>query len=127
MKELKTLLEEKLAVSSGNGATSSWSKEVPKKVVILIWRVKLGRIPVRQALDKRGLDLHPTLCPRCEKEVESVNHTLFQCEEVHKVWQKMARWWSKDIENFTSLTELLASCDGIEANGYGQKFWKEAV
>lgn len=94
---------------------------------ILAWRVRLGRIPCRAVLDKMGLDLDSTLCPRCLKEVETVNHALFRCEEVYKIWQAVARWWNMDIGRFETVNELL-DCGGSSGeSGSCPKLWIEMV
>ncbi|KAJ9557802.1 hypothetical protein OSB04_012416 [Centaurea solstitialis] len=70
VKELRKILDE--AVRRGGGVNSNptmWLKEIPKKVCIFMWRVGLGRIPVRMELDRRGIDLDSILCPRCEMRV----------------------------------------------------------
>ena len=59
-----------------------WIKSIPKKISIFIWRVMIDRLPSRSYLDKIGIDLDSSLCPRCESEMESVNHALFSCEKV---------------------------------------------
>lgn len=53
-----------------------WSKLVPKKVNIFVWRAQRGRLPVRVELDRRGVDLDAVLCPSCNNFVESCAHSL---------------------------------------------------
>ena len=93
----------------------------------MIWRVRLGRLPVRDTLDKMGIDLHSVLCPRCAKEVESLNHALFLCDEVNKLWREVARWWREDAANFGSLEDLLESSTNGEVTNHKPKLWKEVV
>lgn len=45
-------------------------------------------------LDKRGIDLHSTLCPLCELEVETVNHCLGTCNNAKELWDKIIDWWA---------------------------------
>ena len=86
----------------------------------------MGRIPTREALDKLGIDLHSLLCPRCEKEVESINHAFFWCDEVNKIWQEAARW-SINFANIGSVEELLEFSNGGETSGNRPRFWKEVA
>ncbi|XP_071714568.1 uncharacterized protein [Rutidosis leptorrhynchoides] len=49
---------------------------VPQKLDIFIWRAKIGRLPVRVELDKRGIDLDSVRCPNCNNDPETVEHML---------------------------------------------------
>ncbi|KAJ9567392.1 LOW QUALITY PROTEIN: hypothetical protein OSB04_003358, partial [Centaurea solstitialis] len=71
------------------------------------WRGKLERLPVREELAKRGIDLHSTLCPRCDDEVETVPHALIRCREVKTLWRLVEKWWKIDISGCNSLEELI--------------------
>ena len=121
MIELKTLIEEAIATINGDALETEWSKEVPKKIDILIWKVRLGRIPTREYLDKIGIDLHSVLCPRCLKEVGPINHALCLCEEVRKFWQEVARWWSVNLESIDSIDSLLEAGNNREGNAHKSK------
>ena len=106
---------------------TEWTEDVPKKVAIMIWRVKLGRIPTREVLDKMGINMNSVICPRCSRETESINHALFRCEEVIKMWQRVARWWNVDVEHIDSVGELRTmSSDAVE-NVRTPKLWKEML
>ena len=124
---LKTLIEDQIAAAGGVEPETVWSNLIPKKVVILAWRVKLGRVLCREALDKMGIELHSTLCTRCSKEVEMIDRTILRCEEVSSVWRSMARWWNRNLENIDSVENLLASCEGSGGNSNQPTLWKETV
>lgn len=60
-----------------------------------MWDVvsKLGAVeaagrPVRMVLDDMGLDLHSSLCPRCQESIETINHALINCGDVKKLWER---------------------------------------
>ena len=121
LKELKAMIEDKLVAASNDGLETIWSKKVPKKIPIMIWRVKLGRIPTKEVLDKMGIDLNSVLCPRCSREIETINHALFRCEEVSKMWQLVDKWWKVDLSHIGSVEELLAFSNDVAENGRGPK------
>lgn len=79
---VKTLSKEvdskNLKIDMGSHETLS-CKLVPKKVNVFVWRTLKGRLLVRTELDKRGIDLHTTLCPCCNDGVESIDHCLEFC------------------------------------------------
>ncbi|GJR76960.1 putative RNA-directed DNA polymerase [Tanacetum coccineum] len=80
VKELTKMIEEKIWRVENGGQVTLWNKRVPKKVNIFIWRALQGKLPVREELDKRGIDLDSLLCPCCDTLVESCNHSLVLCD-----------------------------------------------
>ena len=62
---------------------------MPKKVNIFVWRVLQGRIPVREELDKRGIDLDSKLCPCCDSAAETCSHSLVMCNFAMSVWENI--------------------------------------
>ncbi|GJU42534.1 RNA-directed DNA polymerase, eukaryota, reverse transcriptase zinc-binding domain protein [Tanacetum coccineum] len=44
-----------------------------------------GRLPVKDELDKKGIDLHSVLCLVCDNAYESIDHEIVLCSEVMKV------------------------------------------
>lgn len=64
------------------------------KVSICIWRILLNRMPSRDNLIKRNIQLveEDTLCLACRVEAKSIAHVLFRCKEAQKVW-KTCFWW----------------------------------
>ncbi|GKB66441.1 putative RNA-directed DNA polymerase [Tanacetum coccineum] len=80
VKSLSMWIEDRSS-SGGSGATQTfWSKIIPRKVNVFIWRVLKRRIPVRVEIDKRDIDLDSVLCPCCDNSVESVDHCMVLCE-----------------------------------------------
>ena len=51
--------------------STRWNALVPIKVNIFTWRLTLNKIPTRDNLDKRGIDIHSLLCPVCDLEIET--------------------------------------------------------
>ena len=95
VKVLRNKLDEVRGGGDVRGGETSWCHLVLGKVNIFIWRAKLGRIPTREALYNRGIDLDSVLCPRCRDSIEDVNHALLGCCEVKEVWERFSRWWGK--------------------------------
>ena len=93
VKELSSLIEEKILHVESGGQETLWNKLVPKKVNIFVWRALKGRIPVRVELDRRGIDLDSVLCPSCNNVAESCAHNLDTCDLAMSVWDKIYNWW----------------------------------
>ncbi|KAL4591700.1 hypothetical protein LXL04_004671 [Taraxacum kok-saghyz] len=79
-------------VLPGGLVKTRWSKLVPRKVNIFIWRVRLARLPTRKALRDRGIDLISMGCPICVEEVETTDHLFFACPVAVDVWILVLRW-----------------------------------
>ncbi|GJV82953.1 RNA-directed DNA polymerase, eukaryota, reverse transcriptase zinc-binding domain protein [Tanacetum coccineum] len=89
VKDLTCLIEDKIFHVESDGQETLWNKLVPKKVNIFVWRALKGRLPVREELDKRGIDLDSVLCPCCNNVVESCSHCLITCDLAMSVWDKV--------------------------------------
>ena len=63
VKQLKAMIEDKLEATTGRGLATRWSKIIPKKIAILIWRARIRRFPTQEVLHKMGIDLDSILCP----------------------------------------------------------------
>ncbi|GKE21948.1 RNA-directed DNA polymerase, eukaryota, reverse transcriptase zinc-binding domain protein [Tanacetum coccineum] len=109
VKDLSSLIEEKILHSDGGGHETLWNKLVPNKVNIFVWRALRGRLPVRVELDRRGVDLDSVLCPCCNNIVETCAHSLITCDLAMSVWDKIYMWWKVGIVNAFSIDELFSS------------------
>lgn len=115
VKELSSMIEEEILRMESGGQETLWNKLVPKKVNIFVWRALKGRLPVREELDKRGIDLDSMLCPSCNNEVESCAHCLVTCDLARSVWDKIFSWWKMGelmlfpLMNFSHFMETLMS------------------
>ncbi|KAJ9536769.1 hypothetical protein OSB04_un000073 [Centaurea solstitialis] len=117
VKEVRRLIDGK---RTPNGAATMWVKAIPKKVSVFLWRAKLGRLPVREELDKRGIDLHSLLCPCCGDEVETIDHALFGCTKLTVLWKLIERWWKTDLSGCSSIEDLLGQ--GFHRGSSGKVF-----
>ncbi|XP_071734404.1 uncharacterized protein [Rutidosis leptorrhynchoides] len=105
------------------------NKLVHIKVGVFIWRARRNRIPVLFELDKRGIDLHSVLCPLCDKTIESVDHALFSCPKVRKIWEKIFKWWGINVASYglISLEGLYRGETTFQCSVFGAKVWQAMV
>ena len=82
-----------------------WIKEVPIKVNIHAWKVRLDCLPTRFKLSRRGLDIPSIMCPICGKGVESSAHLFFACDFAKDNFRKICRWWNVDFMELRSFDE----------------------
>ncbi|GJX36970.1 gypsy type transposase [Tanacetum coccineum] len=57
----------------------------------------LNRLPSRVNLDKRNIEVDSLLCPSCLEDVETINHTFFNCGLAKDLWALLAKWWELDV------------------------------
>ncbi|KAL4558890.1 hypothetical protein LXL04_037094 [Taraxacum kok-saghyz] len=81
----------------GRSFINYWSKWMPKKANIFIWRLLKGRIPVSEVLDKMGIDLPSTLCPFCKSDIESAQHLFLKCPWSYELWTRLNLWWGYEV------------------------------
>ncbi|KAK8659534.1 hypothetical protein V6N13_029734 [Hibiscus sabdariffa] len=69
-------------------ADKLWKVKVPPKIQSFIWLVYLDRVPTKEFLLNRGLQILETLkgCPLCGSGVESSHHLLFACGFANCFW-----------------------------------------
>ena len=109
--------------SSSGDEETVWCSLVPKKINILAWRVKLGRIQTRSVLDGMEIDLDTVLCPRCGLTVETVDHAIVSCVEVRSLWSRIGVWWNKDLSGVDTVAQLLQSDAEEIRESNGNTLW----
>ncbi|KAJ9538630.1 LOW QUALITY PROTEIN: hypothetical protein OSB04_031363 [Centaurea solstitialis] len=122
VKGLRRLVDEKLLQENLNFLETSWIKEVPKKVSIFVWKLRQKKLPVRAVLDQLGMDLHSLLCPRCEGEVETIDHAFVFCEE--GLWKEVFKWWRCGEVTVNSIDDLLSFQDDTWSSERVKLKWK---
>ncbi|GJT47648.1 RNA-directed DNA polymerase, eukaryota, reverse transcriptase zinc-binding domain protein [Tanacetum coccineum] len=79
-----------------------WVNEVPKKVNIHAWKVKLDCLPTRLNISRRGMSINSILCPNCDKEVESSSHIFFSCQFAREIFARITSWWEVPFSEISS-------------------------
>ncbi|XP_071718176.1 uncharacterized protein [Rutidosis leptorrhynchoides] len=107
--------------ASNNGIYTT--KILSDLVEVFIWRARKKRLPVLIELDNRGIDLHSTRCPICDDDVESVDHSLFQCKLAHDIWFKVRDWWGVS-GNAINIDESFRGKSNHRISELGMKIWQ---
>ncbi|GKA42376.1 RNA-directed DNA polymerase, eukaryota, reverse transcriptase zinc-binding domain protein [Tanacetum coccineum] len=81
---------------------TTWSKVLPRKVNIFIWRLILDRLPTRLNLSLKGLEITSIECPICNIGMESVDHVFLGCELALNIWRLVRVWTDIDMPSFSS-------------------------
>ncbi|KAJ0586913.1 putative reverse transcriptase zinc-binding domain-containing protein [Helianthus annuus] len=69
-----------------------WSKWVPTKCNIFMWRAYLDRLPTKTALIKRRIMIENNICDWCESNEETIEHILTGCAFSMGVWTAITTW-----------------------------------
>ncbi|GJU78574.1 reverse transcriptase domain, reverse transcriptase zinc-binding domain protein, partial [Tanacetum coccineum] len=127
VKDLSSLIKEKILHSDGGGRETLWNKFVPKKVNIFVWRALRGRLPVHVELDRRGVDLDSVLCPCCNNIIETCVHSLITCDLAMSVWDKIYKWWKVGIVNAFSINEFFSSNGNVNVPTFISRVWQAVI
>ncbi|GJT79180.1 RNA-directed DNA polymerase, eukaryota, reverse transcriptase zinc-binding domain protein [Tanacetum coccineum] len=82
-----------------------WIKEVPIKVNVHAWKVRINGLPTRWNISRRGIDIPSILCPLCETCVESSKHLFFNCSVVRDIFRRVCIWWDMSYMELDSFDE----------------------
>ncbi|GJS24023.1 RNA-directed DNA polymerase, eukaryota, reverse transcriptase zinc-binding domain protein [Tanacetum coccineum] len=106
------LLIDSRTLDTDNVATR-WNRSIPIKVNMFLWRLKLNKLPSRVNLDRRGIEVDYILCPSCLEDIETVNHSFFNCGLAKDLWALLAKWWELDIPICGSIVEWYDWLDSL--------------
>ncbi|XP_020220498.1 uncharacterized protein LOC109803368 [Cajanus cajan] len=71
-----------------------WAKGIPPKVQVLVWQLEADRLPTRDNLLLRGVNLEgQNGCVFCEEGSESSKHLFLLCPKAYAVWVRLYAWW----------------------------------
>ncbi|XP_071727743.1 uncharacterized protein [Rutidosis leptorrhynchoides] len=95
-----------------------------KKLEVFVWRAIKRRIPVRCELDKRGIDLHSSICPLYDDGLETVDHSLIFCKHSMDVWNRVYNCCG--LGNFSNLSigEILRGNSTTIMSCLGRRIWQ---
>ncbi|KAJ0435377.1 putative reverse transcriptase zinc-binding domain-containing protein [Helianthus annuus] len=69
-----------------------WNKWLPLKVNIFGWRMSLNRLPTKECLIKRKIQIINDLCPLCMEFTETLDHIFTTCHCAQKIWSLISSW-----------------------------------
>ncbi|KAJ0623434.1 putative reverse transcriptase zinc-binding domain-containing protein [Helianthus annuus] len=109
---------------NGQRVVYRWNKWIPSNVSDFGWKVSHGRIPSKDALRARGINLPSIVCSRCGIGTESMNHILFRCQLSKWIWWQVLVWLKLPLSFMpSSFHELVL----VVENAIGSKMWKKLI
>ncbi|KAL4553969.1 hypothetical protein LXL04_039915 [Taraxacum kok-saghyz] len=97
-----------------------WCRWVPKKIRIFIWRLSRNRLPVKDNLERKGIQVNSRRCEMCKEEDETAMHTFHDCMIIKELWSKVKMWWSIQPPVPTCLEDLVEKME-IQAKSKTEK------
>ncbi|GKG26984.1 RNA-directed DNA polymerase, eukaryota, partial [Tanacetum coccineum] len=107
-----------------DGPPTRWRKEVPIKVNIFIWRMVIDKLPTRENLSHRGIEVQSITCGTCEHGFESIDHVMLECPVAMDVWRLVERWWKFDIPNWISIGDVSIWIDNLAIPSRSKKAFR---
>ncbi|KAB2063727.1 hypothetical protein ES319_A10G237100v1 [Gossypium barbadense] len=110
-----------------------WNLKVPPKVKSFLWTVSIDRIPTKEFLSKRGVKFGQLGigCPWCEREIESLEHLLFNCNFIAGFWrnilENILEWWEVKWRPFVDFSDFFFFCNNISYKGVVKSLWLISV
>ena len=69
-----------------------WRLKIPPRASAFSWRIFKNRLPTRDNLRRRHVELPSYNCPLCDQEEETAGHILFSCRKTRHLWWESLRW-----------------------------------
>jgi len=87
------MLTSQPTTASTVAVSALWSKDVPLKVVLLVWRLFRDRLPTKDNLLRRGVISYDSrLCVAGCDSKETSSHLFLHCNSFGSVWHLISRW-----------------------------------
>ena len=98
------------------GVKTRWCKLLQRKVNVFLWRLQLGRLPVRWSLANRGFKIDSLMCLVCGTVAEQVSHLFFTCSMAMDMWRKIARWCQVPVPQFADVSAMWEWVDDFQGS-----------
>ncbi|XP_071736948.1 uncharacterized protein [Rutidosis leptorrhynchoides] len=124
---LNSLIAERFLSPSHPAQPTDLNPIIPQEIGIFVWRAKQNKLPVRMAIDKKGIDLHSLRCPFFDDDIETLHHTLLTCSFAKDIWDRIRKWWKIGHLPPSNVSEI-AKCSNPPLSSYlGITIWQAVV
>ncbi|KAK5795380.1 hypothetical protein PVK06_036644 [Gossypium arboreum] len=102
-----------------------WSLKVPPKVRNFLWMLAINRIPTKDFLISRRIQIDSSNrgCPWCDRVLENTNHLFFECSFIKSFWSFIFSWWDLVWKDVTNIDELCSVCWSMKLTGIQKSLW----
>lgn len=85
-----------------------WKANIPEKIKVFLWKAAHNVLPVRHNLTQKRIAI-TNLCPVCQKEPKTIEHTLLLCEWTSPIWFGRGVVHVPNANNITRFDQWLLS------------------
>ena len=119
------MLGEESAVGSQEDCFEElWRIKIPSRIAVFAWRLLRDRLPTRQNLQRRQVQVIDMFCPFCRNKEEGAFHLFFHCSKIEPIrWETMSWMNIKGSFLLTPKHNFLQQIDG-QADGVRIKRWQ---
>ncbi|XP_076913746.1 uncharacterized protein LOC143572474 [Bidens hawaiensis] len=103
--------------TNGDNFGFSWSKWIPNKCNIFMWRAVLDRLPTKTALGRRNIPVDNQLCVWCNNNEESIEHILTGCSISAGIWNGVSTWCKVPGMILFHVNDLVSMHDHCRVSG----------
>ncbi|GJU91365.1 RNA-directed DNA polymerase, eukaryota [Tanacetum coccineum] len=100
---------------------TTWSKFLPRRINVFMWRLALDRLPHIFHLSRRGFDIDSILCQLCSRAAKTKDHFFSFCEIACDVWRLVRVWCGIFDSHLNSISSWLAWIDGLSSASVKQE------
>ena len=101
-----------------------WKTAAFPNVLTTTWRVLIDRIPTREALVRRGVQMESTVCVLCRIKEESSQHLFIECVFAQRVWSLCQKWLEIVLMQNNEIKSHFESFICSQASGKQNLVWK---
>ena len=78
------------------GFQQLWEIKIPPRALSFARRLLWDRLPTKDNLVKRQIQVENDLCPFCHSQPESAPHLFFKCDKIMPIWWEFFSWVNED-------------------------------
>ena len=78
------------------GFQQLWEIKIPPRALSFSWRLLWDRLPTKDNLTKRQIQIDNDLSPFCHSQPKSASHLFFTCAKVLPLWWEFFSWVKED-------------------------------
>jgi len=108
------------------GFRQLWDIKIPPRALSFGWRLLWDRLPSKENLFRRQVEINNDLCPFCQSKYESASHLFFTCQKVLPLCWEFNSWVKEDkvlhcrpMDNFLQHSTLA----GLKDTNRRWKIW----
>ena len=101
-----------------------WKLKIPARIAVFAWRLIRDRLPTRQNLRRRQVQITDLQCPFCKNSEEDASYLFFHCCKIQPIWWDTMSWLQiKGVFPFSPKQDFLQHV-GVQLDGLRTNRWQ---